>query len=123
MHLDIDLSNLKEVINPVYYPLIQNQDRYLNLMGSAGSGKSWFICQKHLLRILFGYETKKKHHFAFFRKHQPHLRRSIFKLVKYYIEAWGLSNLVQRNDTEMIFQFSNGSTIQCIGLDDPEKLK
>jgi phage terminase large subunit len=43
--MEIDLTNLPKIINPVYFPLLKNKDRYLALMGGGGSGKSVFATQ------------------------------------------------------------------------------
>ena len=96
-HIEYDLTRTKEAINPVYFPLIYNRDRYMVLYGGAGSGKSHFIVQKYLIRIMVG-ESKKRpirHKILALRKTQPAARRSVFALFKHYITLWGLGVAAQ----------------------------
>lgn len=41
-------------VNAVFRPLIDCKKRYLVLYGGAGSGKSFFLAQRYLLRLLAG---------------------------------------------------------------------
>lgn len=118
-----DLSRLKDLINDKFYPLLKNKDRYLIIYGSAGSGKSHFIAQKILVRILVGIATGKKHKFIALRKTQPAVRKSVFALFCKYVYEWGIQDWVTINKQEMTLDFYGGSQIICLGLDDPEKLK
>lgn len=103
---------------------MSNESRHLVLRGGAwvGSGKSIFAAQKILVRILkdFG---RGAHNFLIVRKTQPAIRKSVFKLFLDFIEAWGLKDLCKIHRTNMVIEFIDGSMIQCIGLDDSEKLK
>ena len=42
----------KNNFNPVYFPLLKNKSRYLVLFGGSSSGKSHFIVQRYVARIL-----------------------------------------------------------------------
>lgn len=99
-----------------------DQKRHLVFRGGAGSGKSVFVVQKILFRILkdFG---KVRHSILCIRKTQPAIRKSVFKLFLEYIDAWGLDNLCKVHNTNMVITFIDNSSIQCIGLDSEEKLK
>jgi len=119
----IDLSRLPEVINSKYLPLLTEKNRYLTVYGSAGSGKSHFLAQKWIIRILIAMESGKVHRFYGFRKTQPAVRKSVFPLVKKYINDWGLDHLVKIYKQEMIVSWTGGSEIMCLGLDEPDKLK
>jgi len=125
MLIDIDLSNIREAINPHFYPLLKDKNRYLVTYGGAGSGKSYFIAQKILIRIFVGMETNIQHKVLCLRKTQPACRKSIFALFQGLLEDWGLKHdeFVRINRSDMSFTFRNGSQILCAGLDDPEKLK
>lgn len=115
--------NLKAVINEKYFPLLENHDRYLLLYGGAGSGKSHFVAQKILVRIIMAIKRGYKEKFLVLRKTQPAVRKSVFALLNHYIDQWELRNIVEINKTDMTFTFDGGSEIICGGLDDPEKLK
>ena len=123
--IDIDLSNIKDIINPHFLPLLTNKDRYLVTYGGAGSGKSVFIAQKILIRIIVGLETNIIHKVLCLRKTQPACRKSIYALFDGILKDWGLKDesFVKINQSDMSFTFKNGSQIICTGLDDPEKLK
>ena len=124
--IEYDLSRTREAINEIYFPLLYNKDRYMVLYGGAGSGKSHFIAQKYLIRIMVG-EAKKtpiKHKILALRKTQPAARRSVFELFGYYIDLWGLKSRCNVNKTDMTITFHrSGSVIICTGLDDPSKVK
>lgn len=123
MNVNIDISDLRDVTNDIYYPLYDNRSRRLLLYGSTGSGKSYFATKKILVRILAGMSSGIKHKFLAIRKTQPAIRRSVFQLLRDYITQWGLNEICTINKSEMSFTFLGGSQILCIGLDDPEKLK
>jgi phage terminase large subunit len=115
--------NLQEAINPHFFPLLTDKNRYEILRGGAGSGKSHFIAQKFLLRILSDYNKGFKHRFLILRKTLPYAKKSVYPLFKELIYEWGLEDLCTINKTEGLITFSNGSEILISGLDDPEKVK
>jgi len=118
----IDLHNLTKNINPSFLPLLHDKNRFLVMRGGAGSGKSVFAAQKMLTRILANYQTV-QHNFLVVRKYQPQIRKSVFPLIKYFVDRWHLEGICRPNKTESSFYFDNGSQILCMGLDDPEKIK
>ena len=115
----VDLTNLKELSNPAYFPLFNNRDRYLVLYGGAGGGKSWFVCEKIIIRTL----KEKQNRFLIIRKVARTLRRSVFRLFRDYIIRWGLTSLFTINKSDMTIICKNGNIIYFAGVDDPEKLK
>jgi phage terminase large subunit len=123
MNVNIDLSNLRDVINDSFYPFLSDHSRYEVLYGGGGSGKSKFAAQKILLRILVGMSKNINHKFLCLRKTQPSCRKSVFAELKSLINQWNLTELVKINKSEMYFEFVGGSEILTGGLDDPEKLK
>ena len=48
--MDINIS--KKVFNEVYLPYLDNDDRLLIFYGGAGSGKSVFVAQRYIYKIL-----------------------------------------------------------------------
>ncbi len=123
MDINIDLTNITKAINPAYYPLLTNKDRHLVLYGSAGSGKSYFVAQKLILRVLIGMKTGTTHKFLCLRKTAPAARKSVYALLEDILKKWNVYPLIRTNKVEMSFTFPNDSVIMCSGLDDPEKLK
>ena len=121
--MKLDFTQLKKTISPAFYPLLTDQKRYLVLWGGAGSGKSVFISQKIILRILKAIEGGYKEKFLVLRKTQPAAKRSVAAELKARLDEWGLQALYKFNETQLVFKFPGGSQIICMGLDDPEKIK
>jgi phage terminase large subunit len=118
----IDLSNLADAINPSFQPLLTNKDRWLILIGGAGSGKSFFATDKKLLRIMKAASEGRTHKFLCLRKTQPAARKSLLALFKDCIGKFGLSGKAKINLTDMTIRLL-GSEIIITGLDDEEKIK
>lgn len=120
---EINLEHIKSTINPSFYPLMSDKSRYLILRGGGGSGKSFALAQKVILRCIFAEQNEVTQRILCCRKTNPDVRRSVFSLIKHYINLWNLNSICRINRTEMTFTFKNGSKILCTGLDEPEKLK
>jgi len=121
--MKIDLKNLPKLINPSFYHLLTVKKPYCVVWGGAGSGKSYFTAQKHILRILSAMDKGKRERFLFVRKTQPAARRSIFELTQEILREWDLTSLYKVNKSNMTINFKGGCDIWCVGLDDPEKIK
>ena len=67
-------------INEAYKEAFEFQGRYLNLYGSAGSGKSIFAAQKLLIRSL----SEFNHKIALIRKVQRTIKGSQYSEIKKY---------------------------------------
>ncbi|MCK9570900.1 PBSX family phage terminase large subunit [Candidatus Pacearchaeota archaeon] len=117
----INFDQLPELVNDIYYPFLFNSSRYLVFYGSAGSGKSVFITQKLLYRMLS--EQGHNHKFLVVRKVGKTIRESVFAEIKNTINAWGLAKLFKINKTDMTITAMNGNVMMFAGLDDVEKLK
>lgn len=115
--------NPQELTNPHFLPLYEDKSRYLVLYGGAGSGKSHFVAQKFIFRILLAIQRGYTEKFLFIRRVKRTCKHSVFSLFRRYIQQAGLSKYCQINKTDMSFHFVNGSEVLCEGLDDPEKLK
>lgn len=120
--IQVDLSNLPEVTNEVYYPLYKNESRYLVLMGGGSSGKSVFASQKLIYRML----VETGHKFLVVRKVKADLRDSCFAELKNTIYAWGMEGLFdipKGRSSDLYLRCVNGNEIIFYGLDDVEKRK
>jgi phage terminase large subunit len=123
MNVNIDLTQIQKVILPHFYPLLFDKNRFLVLYGSAGSGKSVFAVHNLLIRILVGYKLGVTQRFLLVRKTASSIRESVYAEIKKWITAWNLNDLVIPNKSNLSFEFSNGSQIISVGVDDSEKLK
>lgn len=123
MIVNYNFSNLKKAIIPKFYPLISNKQKVLIIYGGSNSGKSHFVAQKLLLRILATYDKGIALRFLIVKKTGPSLRKNCFQLIIDYISKWNLKHLCNINKTDMTITFSNKSMILFVSCDDPEKLK
>lgn len=86
-------------------------------MGSAGSGKSYFIAEKLIIRA-----TREPIKILVCRRYGTTLRNSCFSLFKEILAKWQLTPYVHIRETDFHIQFDNGSEIIFLGLDNEEKL-
>ena len=123
MNFEFDFSEIRKSINPHFYPLLTNKNRYLVLKGGGGSGKSHFLAQKHLIRIMLAIKHGYKLRPLLVRKSQPALRESVYQLMTDYIDKWNMQSIVDINKTEMKMSFYGGTVMRCHGLDERHKIK
>lgn len=106
-------------VNEVYRPLIGCNKRYLVLYGGAGSGKSYFLAQRYLLRLLSGGRNV-----LAVRKVARTNRDSTFALFRQVIAQWQLGRFFSVRESDCRIRCNlNGSSVIFAGLDDVEKLK
>ncbi len=122
--MDYNAEQLKEAINPAFYPLLWNRDRYLILWGGGDSGKSRFAGQKIMARTLYGCRPNSPvcHKVVIWRKTKPAVRDSAFSLMKGEIKRWNISKITKTTVSPMRIQFPNAEQI-FTGIDDPLKIK
>lgn len=115
----VNLKLSKELFAPKFYPyLFDYSKRHEVYMGSAGSGKSYFIAQKIILRCL-----REKITVLVCRRYATTLRNTCFKLFKQILSKWKLTpTLVKVNESDFRIRFPNGSEIIMTGLDEETKL-
>ena len=114
----IDLRLKKSLFVPKFYPyLFDYSHRWEFWCGSAGSGKSYTIAQKLIIRCF-----KERVKVLVCRRYATTLRNSCFSLLKEILDKWQLSQFVKIKETDMSITFPNGSKIIMIGLDTEEKL-
>lgn len=114
----INLNLKKSLFVPKFYPLLLDYShRWETYLGSAGSGKSYSICQKLIIRC-----CREKIKILVCRRYATTLRNSCFSLFKEVLAKWQLTQYVKIKETDMSITFPNGSSIIMVGLDTEEKL-
>ena len=110
----------KSVFNEVYLPYLHNDKRFLIFYGGAGSGKSFFVAQRYIYRML----TLDMCNILVVRAVEKTNRDSTFALLKQVINAWGLKDLFKINEGDMrIICKETGNSAIFKGVSDVENLK
>lgn len=107
-----------EVFNAVYLPYLDNETRTQIFFGGASSGKSVFLAQRDVVKVLKGGRN-----ILVCRQVGNTLRGSVVQEIKTIISEWGLSALFEINKTDGTVTCTNGYQIVFVGLDDVEKIK
>ena len=114
----INLKLKKNLFVPKFYPLLTDYShRWEFWCGSAGSGKSYTIAQKIIMRC-----CSENIRVLVCRRYATTLRNSCFALFKEVLSKWQLTKYVSIRETDMAITFPNGSQIIMCGLDTEEKL-
>lgn len=109
-----------KVFNPVYVPYLTCTDRYLVFYGGGSSGKSFFIAQRYILKMV----TPTRCNLLCVRQTADTNRKSTFPLLKQVISLWQLGDFFKVNESDMRIQCTlTGNEIAFAGLDDVEKIK
>ena len=115
---NVNLNLSKSLFVPKFYPLLLDYThRWEFYVGSAGSGKSFHICQKIIIRC-----CREPIKILVCRRYATTLRNSCFALFKEVLSKWQLTSYVKIRETDMSIIFPNGSQIIMVGLDTEEKL-
>lgn len=110
----------KKVFNPAYLHLMDDKKRFKVVYGGSGSGKSVFIAQMLLYKML----SVKGCNILAVRAVDNTLRFSVFTLFKRMIGEWGLLEHFKIRDTDMKIQCTlNGNELMCKGMNDSENIK
>ena len=118
MNVNIKIS--KKVFNDIYLPYLDNQDRYLIFYGGGSSGKSYFIAQRFIYKLLH----PKRCNLLVTRQTGDTNRKSTFPLLKQVISNWNLSKHFKINESDMRIKcLLTGNEVAFAGLDDVEKIK
>ena len=86
-------------------------------MGSAGSGKSYFITEKIIVRC-----CKEPIRVLVCRRYGTTIRQTVFELFKDVLKSWKIAPYVKINESDYRITFPNGSQILLTGLDEETKL-
>ena len=118
--MDVNIKISKKVFNDVYLPYLDNKDRYLIFYGGGSSGKSYFLAQRIIYRMI----QPTRFNLLTVRQTGDTNRRSTFPLLKQVISNWNLSKHFKINESDMrIVCKLSGNEIAFAGLDDVEKIK
>ena len=118
MNVNIKIS--KKVFNDVYLPYLENDDRYLVFYGGGSSGKSYFIAQRYIYKLIH----PQRCNLLVTRNTGDTNRTSTFPLLKQVISNWNLSEHFKINESDMrIVCKLTGNEVVFKGLDDIEKVK
>lgn len=118
--MKVNIKINKNVFNDVYIPYLDNEDRYLIFYGGGSSGKSYFIGQRYIYKLI----QPKKCNLLIARQTGDTNRKSTFPLMKQVIKNWNLTKYFKINESDMRIKcLLNGNEIAFAGLDDVEKIK
>ena len=118
MQVNIKIS--KKVFNDVYFPFLDNEDRYLAFYGGGSSGKSYFIAQRWIYKLI----NPRLCNLLVTRQTGDTNRRSTFPLLKQVISNWNLAQHFKVNESDMRIKcLLTGNEVAFAGLDDVEKIK
>ena len=116
--MQINLEIDRKCFIPKFLPLLEDySNRWLFFMGGAGSGKSFFITQRIIVRCI-----KEPIKVVVCRRYGTTLRNTCFSLFKDVLEKWKLTPFVKIRETDFNIRFPNGSEIIFLGLDEETKL-
>lgn len=114
----IQLNLSKDVFNSALYPyLLDYTHRFELYMGGAGSGKSYFIAQKLIIRA-----CREKIRILVCRKTGRSIKESCFSLFQEILDTWKLTPYVKINQSDFKITFPSGAEVIFIGLDTETKL-
>ncbi len=118
--MKVNIKINKNVFNSVYLPYLECWDRYLTFYGGGSSGKSYFIGQLLVYRLLH----PQRFNVLVCRQTGDTNRRSTFPLLKQVISNWNLGEHFKINESDMrIVCKLTGNEVAFAGLDDVEKIK
>lgn len=118
MNVNIKIS--KQVFNDVYLPFLDNDDRYLIFYGGGSSGKSFYIAQRYIYKLIH----PERCNLLVVRQTADTNRRSTFPLLKQVRSQWNLEKYFKINESDMRIKCTlTGNEVAFAGLDDVEKIK
>ena len=118
MKANIKIS--RKVFNKSFLPYLDNEKRYLIFYGGAGSGKSYFVGERYIYKML----KNDKFNLLVVRNTGKSNRDSTFALFKQILIKWGLFKHFKINESDLRIRcLLNNNEIIFAGLDDVEKLK
>lgn len=118
--MDVTIKISRALFNDVYLPYLENEDRYLVFYGGGSSGKSYFIAERYIYKLL----KPVRCNLLCVRQTGDTNRKSTFPLLKQVISNWNLADHFKINESDMrIVCKLTGNEVAFAGLDDVEKIK
>ena len=114
---EININVDSSFFNSAYIPYLKRDEQYQVFYGGAGSGKSYFIVQNLIIRLL-----KQKQRLMVVRQTFNTHRDSTFAEFKVALENFGILDLCKISKSTLDIELPNGSTIIFKGADDESKL-
>ncbi len=112
--MGISLNLKKELFIEKFFPfLLDYSHRWEFWCGSAGSGKSYFLTERAIIRC-----CNEPIKILVCRRYGTTIRNSVFSLFKEILAKWKLTPYVKIRETDFNIKFPNGSEIIFLGLDD-----
>ena len=109
---------VKVVLTDKQAEFIDDRTRHLMVMGSAGSGKTFFACFKVIMYAL-EYENAQ---IGVFRRTMPSLKKTSWKVIETLLKKYQIAYSINKSDAIIQIE-SSGSEIMFIPVDDDEKLR
>ena len=118
--MEVAINISRKVFNRAFIPYLDNDKRYLVFYGGAGSGKSYFVVERYIYKML----KNSKFNLLVVRNTGKSNRDSTFALFKQVISKWKLYKYFKINESDLRIKcLLNNTEIIFAGLDDVEKLK
>ena len=118
--MEVNIRISKKVFNDIYLPYLDNDDRYLVFYGGGSSGKSYFIAERYIYKLIH----PQRCNLLIVRQTGDTNRKSTFPLMKQVISNWNLAEHFKVNESDMrIVCKLTGNEVAFAGLDDVEKIK
>lgn len=116
----VNITVDRKVFNSCYLPYLTDESKFLVFYGGAGSGKSFFIAQRYIFKLL----KNEMCNILTVRQVGDTNRDSTFALFVQVINKWGLSRYFKINASLLkITCLLNKNSVIFKGLDNVEKLK
>jgi len=109
------------LLSNTFYPLLEDQHRYLVLCGGRGSGKSEFAARKLFYRA----QVEGNHRFLVLRKVRKTCAQSVVQVFLRLLRENEIAYQYNKSDHIILWQAPNGTANEILfdGLDEPEKIK
>lgn len=114
------IRNVDKWVLPVYHDCLRDYHTRINVLyGGAGSGKSYFVVQKMILKCLSNPNRK----VLIVRKYGTTIKDSIWSLFVEELFSYFAQFVKRINRSDYTITMFNGSVFLFKGLDDNEKIK